>query len=101
MKLKKGDNVFITSGKDHGRKGKVVEVLPKKGKVVVEGMNLQKRHRRPRRQGQKGEVVEIAAPVDASNAKFICPKCAKSVRLGYRISGESKYRVCKKCGEAV
>lgn len=101
MKLKKGDNVLIISGKDRGRKGKIFQVLPKKGKIVVEGINLQKRHRRPRRQGQKGEVVEIAAPLDVSNAKLLCPKCTKAARVGYAVSGESKYRTCKKCGEAV
>lgn len=101
MRLKKNDNVLIISGKDRGRKGKIMKVLPKDGKIVVEGMNIHKRHRKPKRQGQKGEVVEFPAPLDVANVKFVCPKCTKAVRLGYKISGDSKFRACKKCGEAV
>ena len=99
MKLKKGDNVLVTSGKDRGRKGKVIESLFKEGKIMVEGMNVRKKHTRPKRQGQKGEIVEIAAPIDASNVKLICEKCSKATRVGYKITPEKKYRVCKKCGE--
>ena len=99
MKLKKNDNVLIISGKDRGRKGKILEVFLGRGKIVVEGMNMHKKHRKPRRQGQKGEIVEIATAIDASNAKVICVKCAKPARVGYKITSEKKYRVCKKCGE--
>ena len=99
MKLKKGDNVLIISGKDRGRKGKILEVLPKKGKIVVEGMNIHKKHTKPKRQGQKGEVVEISASFDASNAQLMCTKCTKAARVGYKITAEKKYRACKKCGE--
>ena len=99
MKLKKDDNVLIMSGKDRGRKGKILEVLPKKGKIVVEGMNIHKKHTKPKRQGQKGEVVEISAAFDASNAQLICTKCTKPARVGYKITAEKKYRACKKCGE--
>lgn len=101
MKLKKNDNVLIISGKDRGRKGRILEVLRSEGKIMVEGMNMHKKHRKPRRQGQKGEVVEVATPIYASNAKIICVKCAKPTRLGYRVTAEKKYRVCKKCGEEI
>lgn len=101
MKLKTGDQVLITSGKDRGRKGKIIEVLPREGKIVVEGINLRKKHVRPRRQGSKGQVVEVTLPFYASNVKIICTKCAKAVRVGYKISTEKKYRVCKKCGEEI
>lgn len=101
MKLKKGDNVLITSGKDRGRKGKVLEIFPKKDKIVVEGLNTQKKHRKPRRQGQKGEIVEVAVPFDASNVKIICTKCVKPARIGYKITADKKYRICKKCGEEI
>lgn len=101
MKLKKNDNVLIISGKDRGRKGKILEVFRNEGKIVVEGMNMHKKHRKPKRQGQKGEIIEVATPIDASNAKIICVKCVKPTRLGYRITAERKYRVCKKCGEEI
>lgn len=101
MKLKKNDNVLIISGKDRGRRGKILEVLRSEGKIVVEGMNMHKKHRKPRRQGQKGEVVEVTAPIDASNAKVICVKCAKPTRVGYKITAGKKYRACKKCGEEI
>ncbi|MFY9458067.1 MAG: 50S ribosomal protein L24 [Candidatus Spechtbacterales bacterium] len=101
MKLKKNDNVLIISGKDRGRKGRILEVFRGEGKIMVEGMNMHKKHRRPRRQGQKGEIVQVATPIDASNAKVICTKCAKPARVGYKITAEKKYRVCKKCGEEI
>lgn len=101
MKLKKGDNVLIIAGKYKGRKGKITDTFPKSGKIVVEGINMLKKHTRPRRQGEKGQVVEIAAPFDLSNAKLICSKCSKPARVGYKITEGKKYRVCKKCGEEI
>lgn len=99
MKLRTGDNILVISGKYRGRKGKISRTLPKKGKVTVEGINIQKKHRRPRRQGEKGQVVEISAPFNASNAKLICGKCSKAVRVGYKIVDGKKHRICRKCGE--
>lgn len=101
MRLKTGDQVLIISGKDRGRKGKIIRTLPKKGRVVVEGMNIHKKHTRPRRQGQKGEIVETAAPLDASNTKLICTKCSKAVRVECKFASGKKYRACKKCGEEI
>lgn len=101
MKLKKGDNVLVVSGKDRGRKGKVLEILPRERKIVVEGVNIHKKHTKPKRQGQKGEMVLIPSPLDVSNAKIICTKCAKPARIGYKATAEKKYRVCKKCGEEI
>ncbi|HOK00525.1 MAG TPA: 50S ribosomal protein L24 [Candidatus Pacearchaeota archaeon] len=97
MKIKKGDNVLIISGKDKGKKGKVIKVLPGEGKIIVEGMNLRKKHVRPKREGEKGQIVSIAAPMDASNVLFICPQCNKGTKIGYKVSDKKKYRVCKKC----
>ena len=93
--------MFVLSGKDKGRKGKILKVLPKNGKVVVEGMNIRKKHQKARRQGGKGQIVEMASPMDVSNVKIVCPKCAKAVRVGYKITGGDKYRICKKCGEQI
>lgn len=101
MKIKKGDYVLIISGKDKGRKGKVIRAFPKEGKVVIEGMNIRKKHHRPRREGEKGQTLEIPAPIDVSNVKLICPKCQKPTRLGYKIEGDKKYRLCKKCSREI
>lgn len=101
MKIKKGDTVLIISGKDKGRKGKVVESFIKKGRVLIEGVNLRKKHVKPKRQGEKGQIVQLPGPITISNVKIICPKCGKAVRLGYKIEAKNKYRVCKKCNQEI
>ncbi len=101
MKIKKGDNVLITAGKDRGRTGKIIKSLPKELKVLVERMNLKKKHVRPKREGEKGQVVAIPAPTDISNVKIICPKCGKATRIGYRTEKDIKNRVCKKCKQII
>lgn len=101
MKIKKGDQILVIAGKDKGRKGKVLEAMPKQGKVVVEGLNIRKKHVRPKKEGEKGQVVEIPAPLSVSNIKMICTKCAKPTRLGYKIEGKKKYRFCKKCTKEI
>ena len=97
MKIKKGDTVLIIRGKDRGRTGKVIKALPKENRVVIEGLNLVKKHIRPRRQGEKGKIVEIPRPISVSNVKLICPNCSKPTRVGYKIENKEKYRYCKKC----
>lgn len=101
MKIKKGDNVLVTSGKDRGKNAKILKAFPKEGKILVEGVNLRSRHVRPKKQGEKGQVVKIPTPLDVSNVKLICPKCQKATRLGYKIVGDKKFRVCKKCKSEV
>ena len=101
MKIKKDDTVLIISGKDRGKKGKVLRAFPKKHKVLVEGVNIRKKHVRPRREGEKGQIVEIPTPIDVSNVKLICPKCKKATRVGYKIINQIKYRICKKCGQEI
>lgn len=101
MKIHKGDTVLIISGKDKGKKGKVLKVLPKENKILVESVNLRKKHQKPRKSGEKGQVITKPAPIDASNAKIICSKCGKAARLGYKIVGEKKYRICKKCDQEI
>ncbi len=101
MKLKKGDTVLIISGKDKGRTAKILKSLVKEGKILVEGINLKKKHIKPKKEGEKGQVLSIAAPLDASDVKFICPKCGKATRLGYRINNDKKNRICKKCQSEV
>ncbi len=101
MKIKKGDTVLIISGKDKGKKGKVLEVFPRQGKLTVEGANLVKKHRRPKNEKEKGQMIEISKPFNLSNVKLVCSKCGKATRVGYKIANKKKYRVCKKCGQEI
>ncbi len=101
MKVKKGDNILIISGKDKGRTGKIIKALPKESKILVEGINLKKKHVRPKREGEKGQVVEIPAALDVSNVQIICPKCGKITRIGYKIDKNIKKRICKKCNQEI
>lgn len=101
MKVKKGDTVLIISGKDRGKKGKVLEAFPEESKVVVEGANLRKKHQRPKKSGEKGQIIELATPMSVSNVKLICPKCGKAVKTGYKITEKNKFRICKQCGQEI
>lgn len=101
MRIKKGDTVLVITGKDKGKKAKILDVFPKKGRITIEGVNIAKKHRRPRRQGEKGQVIEILKPIDVSNVKLVCPKCKQATRVGYRLTEKEKQRICKKCGQEV
>lgn len=101
MKIKKGDQVIVISGKDRGRKGKIIEALPKEGRVIVGGINLRKKHMKPKKSGEKGQIIELPAPFSVSNVKLICQKCGKATRVGYKKEGNKKYRICKKCGQEI
>lgn len=101
MKIKKNDMVKMLSGKDRGKTGKVLRVFGRKRKLVVEGLNIAKRHRRPKKQGEKGQIVEIAVPVAMSKAAPVCPSCGKSTRVGYKMVADKKVRFCKKCGSEI
>lgn len=97
MRIKKNDQVQILSGKDRGKRGKILRALPEAGKVVVEGLNLVKRHKRPRKGGEKGQRVEVPAPLSVSKVMIVCSHCGKPSRVGYRSDGDNKIRTCKKC----
>ena len=97
MKIHKNDQVLIIAGKDKGKKGKVLRVFPMLEKVLVEGANLVKKHHRPKRQGEKGQVIEVPKPLHVSNVKLICPKCGVPAKTGYKLAESNKFRVCKKC----
>lgn len=101
MKIKKGDTVLIISGKDKNKTGKVIEVSPKDQRIIVEGINLVKKHVKPRRSGEKGQRVEVPRPFHISNAELVCSKCKKSTRVGHKIIEKKKYRVCKICGQEI
>ena len=96
MKIKKGDTVVVIAGKDRTKSGKVIRVFPKYNKLYIEGIT-HKRHKRSRTQGKKGEVISTPIPLAVSVVKLVCPKCGKSTRVGYDISGQKKSRICKKC----
>ena len=98
MKIKRGDNVIIISGKDRGKTGKVLTVVPSKSLVVVEGANLKKKHQKPRRSGQKGQIIDIAAPLHVSNVQIVDPKTGKGTRVGFQIQKDKKVRIAKKSG---
>lgn len=97
MFIKKGDKVIMLTGKDRGKDGKVLYVWPTAGRVVVEGLNLIKRHQRARKQGQKGQIISKEQSVAMSNVQAVCPKCGRPTRIGHRREGGQKLRVCKKC----
>jgi len=97
MEIKSGDIVLIITGKDKGKSGKVTEVYPKDSRIIIEGLNIVKRHKKPRREGEKGQRVEVPRPINISNVKIICSKCKKATRIGHRITGKDKIRICGKC----
>ncbi|HEV3483866.1 MAG TPA: 50S ribosomal protein L24 [Vicinamibacterales bacterium] len=97
--IRKNDNVVVTTGKDRGKRGRVLKVLPEKNRVVVEGVNFIKRHTKPNPQrGVKGGLVEREAPLHASNVQIVCPDCGRATRIGRRVLGDGrKVRFCRKC----
>jgi large subunit ribosomal protein L24 len=102
MNIRKDDTVLVTSGKYRGKKGKVVRAMPALNRIVVQGVNLRKRHRRPSKDLPQGGIVEAEGPIDRSNVFLVCPKCSKPTRIGARkLEGGKKARICKKCGEAI
>jgi large subunit ribosomal protein L24 len=101
MNIKKGDTVKILAGKDSGKTGKILAVDIKKGKVLVEGANMYKKHNKPKRQDEKGSVVNVSRFINASNVLLICPRCGQSTRVGHKIEGGKKLRICKKCKSTI
>ena len=102
LHVKKDDTVTILSGKDKGKTGRILKVLPEKGRVVVESINMVKRHTRPNQQNSEGGILEKEATMDISNVQLVCSSCNASVRTGMRtLDDGSKVRFCKKCNEIV
>ena len=99
QRIKKGDNVLVISGKDKGQSGKVLRVYTKDNLILVEGMNLRKRHKKPRKAGEKGSIIQFPFPLTASKVMPKCPSCDKATRVGTKIlENKERKRVCKKCG---
>lgn len=101
LHVKTGDKVMVISGKDKGKTGKVLEVSPKEGKVIVEGLNIVTKHMKPRRMGESGGIVKAEGALYSSKVMPVCPKCGKPTRVGHAVEDGKKLRVCKhaKCGE--
>lgn len=98
MKVKKNDTVLVLTGKDAGKTAKVLVALPKENKVVVDGINVQKKHKKARSAQEVSQIVNQSGPIDASNVLVVCGICNKATRVAYKVEGDKKVRVCKKCG---
>ncbi|MEI8165680.1 MAG: 50S ribosomal protein L24 [Chloroflexales bacterium] len=108
MHVKTGDEVLVIAGKDKGRKGKIKQSIPTRGRVVIEGLNIAKRHMKPRGPGKPGGIIDIEASLDVSNVMLICPSCGRAARTGHRFLEETdhkgrprKVRFCKACDAAI
>lgn len=98
MRVKKGDTVKVLSGKDKGKTGEVLEILPKTNKIVVKGINIIKKHSKPRKQGEEGGILSMEGAIHVAKVNVVCPKCGKATKIGYSEEKGEKVRVCKKCG---
>ena len=102
MHVKTNDTVVVLSGRDKGKQGKVMSADPKAGKVIVEGVSVAKRHKKPRKQGEPGGIITMETPVYASKVMRVCPKCDKPTKPAHRVDDDGKkVRVCKKCGAEI
>lgn len=101
MKLKKGDTIVVTAGKDKGKKGKIEEVFPKADMVQIAGINMYKRHTKKRDEKSQGGIIERAHPMPADKVILMCPKCGKPTRVGFLVAKGEKERICRKCGQKI
>ena len=101
MRIKKGDTVQVLSGNDKGKTGEVLKVLPKDSKLVVKGVNVRKKHIKPRKQGEEGGIIPVECAINSSKVNVVCSKCGKPARIGYKVENDKKVRICKKCGTVI
>jgi large subunit ribosomal protein L24 len=101
LHVKQGDTVQLLSGKNKGKRGKVLAASPKEGKIIVEGVNIVKKHVKPRKMGEQGGIIEVEGAFYAAKAQLVCPKCDKPTRIGHSFVEGKKVRVCKKCGATI
>ncbi len=101
MKVKTGDEVVVLLGKDKGKKGNIERVFPKFEKVLVSGVNMYKRHKKPQGRTLQGGIIDITKPVSVSSVALICPKCSLPTKVGFKLEGKDKKRICKKCKQVV
>jgi len=98
MKVKKGDRVVVLSGKDVGKEGEITRVIPERNRVIIDGINVAKRHQRATRATMQGGIIDKDMPIHVSNVAILCSTCGPT-RIGYRFEGGEKIRVCRKCGK--
>ena len=98
LKLKKGDEVVITAGKDFGKRGKIEKIYKNRGSVLLPGLNIFKKHLKKKDEKNPGGIVNFSRPLPVASVALICPKCAKPTRVGFKLEGKEKKRVCRKCG---
>ena len=98
LSIKKGDNVMVITGKDSGKVGKVLKVVPETGRIYVEGVNIITKHVKPRQMGEPGGLIKAESALYADKVQLVCPKCGQATRVGHDGQGKDKKRVCKKCG---
>jgi len=101
MHVKKDDTIVVLSGRDKGREGKILSADPKNGKLIVEGISVAQRHKKPRKQGEPGGIIKVETPIYASKVMRVCPKCKKPTRHAVKVTDSGKVRICKKCGAEI
>ena len=97
MRIRKGDTVKVLSWNDKGKTGEVLEIIPKTNKIIVKGVNVRKRHIKPRKQGEEGGIIPVECAIHSAKVNVVCPKCGKATKVGYVEEKGEKVRVCKKC----
>ena len=100
MKIRKGDRVRVLSGKDAGKEGTVMRAIPARGKVIVDGVNVAKKHQKPTRSTMQGGIIDKDMPIDVSNVALLCPTDGPT-RAGFKVQGDTKVRICRKCGQEI
>ena len=101
MKIKKGDTVEVLSGNDKGKTGEVLEIIPKTSRVIVKGINIRKKHVKPKKQGEEGGIIPVECSIHSSKVNVVCSKCKKATRIAIKKEGKEKIRICKKCGATI
>ncbi len=101
LNVKKGDTVKVLSGKEKGKSGKVLEVIPEDNRLVIEGLNIHVRFSRPKKRGEKGQRLELPGSMNISKIMLICPSCGKPTRVAHEVTENGILRKCKKCGKAI
>ncbi|HEY8525996.1 MAG TPA: 50S ribosomal protein L24 [Acidimicrobiales bacterium] len=98
LKIRKGDRVRVLTGKDRGKEGEVMRAFPRSGKVIVDGVNIAKKHQRPTQANQQGGIIDKDMPIPVSNVALVCPSCGKPTRVGFKVDASgAKARICRKC----
>ena len=101
LKVKKGDTVQVLSGNDKTKTGEVLQVIPKTEKIIVKGVNIRKKHVKPRKQGEESGIIPVECPIHMSKVNVVCPKCGKATRVGFKVEDGKKVRIAKKTGDVI